>query len=218
MDRSKTVIVKDETWRLLPEKAVFWESEEMLILCDLHLGKAGHFRKSGIPAPGRINAKNLERLTYLIDHFVPKTVLILGDLFHSSANREWFEFEEWLHRYNETDFILVTGNHDQLHHSFYEAANFRLHTELKKVPFLFVHNTESVKQDYQDFVLVGGHIHPAVKLTGKGRQSVRFPAFIISDEKILLPAFGEFTGTQTIQLKETEKAYAVVEEDIIPIN
>ena len=217
MSRTETVILKGVAWQLLPEKAVFWKSKEMLILGDLHLGKAGHFRKSGIPAPGRINTKNLERLTHLIDHFVPKTVLILGDLFHSSANREWFEFEEWLHRYNDTDFILITGNHDQLHHSFYEAANFKLHSELKISPFLFVHDVDSAQKKERDLIVVGGHIHPAVKLTGKGRQSLRFPAFIISDERVVLPAFGEFTGLHTVQLTETEKAYAVVEEDVIPI-
>ncbi len=218
MNRIETITIKGESWQLLPERAVFWKSKEMLILCDLHLGKAGHFRKSGIPAPGRINTKNLDRLTYLIDQLIPKTVLILGDLFHSSANREWFEFEEWLQKYNETDFILVTGNHDQLHHSFYETANFKLCDSLKSGPFLFIHDADAAKNQNGVLVPVGGHIHPAVKLKGKGRQTLRFPAYIISDKRILIPAFGEFTGLHTVQLNETDKAYAVVNEDVIPIN
>lgn len=218
MSNSETITIRNEKWLLLSEKAVFWKSKEILILCDLHLGKSGHFRKSGIPAPGRINSKNLERLSYLIDQFVPKNVLILGDLFHSSANREWFEFEEWLQKNSDTEFTLVTGNHDILHNTFYEAVNFELHTELKIGPFLFVHDIGKATELPADTTVVGGHIHPAVTLKGKGRQSLRFPAFIISDQRILLPAFGEFTGLHAIALNETDKAYALVEEQIISIN
>lgn len=218
MSAIKLITIQNQTFQLLPEKALFWNEEKMLILSDLHLGKSGHFRKSGIPAPAQINSKTLGRLTILLEQYTPETVLILGDLFHSDANREWFEFEDWLLRNRAFEFILVTGNHDSLHPSFYHSANLAVYAELSIGPFLFVHDTNKINHTGHNITLVGGHIHPAVKLKGKGRQSLRFPAFIISENRILLPAFGEFTGLFTITPNETEQAYAVVDVNIIPIN
>src|SRR3569623_749217 len=40
-----------ELFELLPQRAIFWKKEKMLLLADMHLGKVNHFRRSGIPAP-----------------------------------------------------------------------------------------------------------------------------------------------------------------------
>lgn len=42
---SARINIKDQNLLLLPEKALFWEEEKGLIISDVHLGKAGHFRK-----------------------------------------------------------------------------------------------------------------------------------------------------------------------------
>ena len=41
----------NQTFLLSAQRTVFWEEEKTLILSDLHLGKSGHFRKSGIAIP-----------------------------------------------------------------------------------------------------------------------------------------------------------------------
>jgi uncharacterized protein len=211
---SWTVQVRDETLRLLPEKAIWWEKHRLLLLSDLHLGKSGHFRKHGIAAPGELNRKTLQKLGGLIDQLQPQKVIVLGDLFHSRANRDWFEFEEWRKCY-PVPFILVRGNHDLLHHSFYKKASLTVTDQLLMAPFRMVH--EADEETPGDEMTLSGHIHPSVHLSGKGRQTLRFPCFLISERQLLLPAFGEFTGTYAIRPDESDRIFAVVEEEVIPI-
>lgn len=217
MSSSLTKTIQNQSWKLLPEKAIYWEGRETLIITDLHIGKSGHFRKAGIAAPSTLNAKNLERLGNLIRNYHPSNLLILGDLSHSKANREWLEFEEWLENFDSLDIKLVTGNHDLLHQSFYESANISVYETLEIDDFLFVHDPDDSFESNSNCTVVAGHIHPGISIKGKGRQSLRFPCFLFSDKKILLPAFGEFTGLYTIKPEEGEQVYAVVEESIVEL-
>lgn len=217
MSSTFTKNIQNQTWKLLPEKAIYWEEKKTLIVTDLHIGKSGHFRKSGIAAPSTINAKNLERLGKLIEVYQPSTLLVLGDLFHSKANREWLEFEEWLKNFESQNIQLVTGNHDLLHQSFYESANISVFETLDMGDFLFVHDPDDTIESDSKHTVVAGHIHPGISIKGKGRQSLRFPCFLFSDERILLPAFGEFTGLYTIKPEENEQIYAVVEGNILEL-
>ena len=217
MSSTLTKTVHNQTWKLLPEKAIYWEEKETLTITDLHIGKSGHFRKAGIAAPSTINAKNLERLGKLIEVYQPSTLLILGDLFHSKANREWLEFEEWRESFEDLDIQLVTGNHDLLHQSFYESANISVYKTLEIDDFLFVHDPDDSFESDTKRTVVAGHIHPGISIKGKGRQSLRFPCFLFSDTRILLPAFGEFTGLYTIKPEEGEQVFAVVEGSIVEL-
>jgi DNA ligase-associated metallophosphoesterase len=217
MSSSFTKTVQNQTWKLLPEKAIYWKERETLIITDLHIGKSGHFRKAGIAAPSTINAKNLERLGKIIQKNKPSTLLILGDLFHSKANREWLEFEEWRDNFDDLDIQLVTGNHDLLHQSFYKSANISVYETLEIDDFLFVHDPDDSFESDSNITIVAGHIHPGISIKGKGRQSLRFPCFLFSDNKILLPAFGEFTGLYNIKPDEGEQVFAVVEGRIMEL-
>ena len=122
--------ILEQSFELMPERAVHWLNESTLIVTDLHLGKSGHFRKSGIAAPHQINQTNIKRLDSLVNELKPDRLLILGDLFHSDVNREWFQFEDWRANYPQLNVVLVAGNHDSLHDSFYEKANLDVYNDL----------------------------------------------------------------------------------------
>ena len=211
------ITIRNQQLALLPQKALFWIEKKYLILSDLHLGKTGHFRKSGIAAPGKANLKNIERLSSLVNDIQPKKILFLGDLFHSSANREWFQFEEWRKTFPELSILLVTGNHDQLHSSFYQSADIEVIDRLELENFLFVHDASDLQKS-SDTTIISGHIHPGVKLKGKGKQKLRLPCYSISDHQIILPAFGEFTGLHIIQPDENRKIFLIVENSVIDLN
>lgn len=210
---SYEVKIRNHTWQLLPEKAIYWKEKKTLILSDVHLGKSGHFRKSGIPAPLDLNEENQTRMKLLIDDHKPERLLILGDLFHSSANREWFRFEEWRSQFSKLNIHLIKGNHDSLHSSFYAQADLEVTEGLSEDGFYFVHHPTSEQNN--DETVVGGHIHPGIKLSGKGRQTLRLPCFFFSDTTIILPAFGTFTGLYFIDEEEATEIYAVVENRVI---
>ena len=42
--------------------------------------------------------------------------------------------------------------------------------------------------------MLGGHLHPACRIHGRGRDSLRLPCFVSDGRQVILPAFGEFTG------------------------
>jgi uncharacterized protein len=214
---SKIVEYQNQHLLLLPHKALFWQEKKYLILSDLHLGKTGHFRKSGIAAPTKANLKNLDRLSHLIDTLNPEHLYFLGDLFHSSVNREWFQFEEWRLSYPELDMTLVSGNHDQLHTSFYRHARMNVFKFLEADPFVFMHDGSNYISN-DELISISGHVHPGIKISSKGRQNHRLPCFSISKNHILLPAFGEFTGLHTIQVESDQKVYPIVENNVIELD
>jgi len=217
MQHSVSINMSGQVLELLPEKAIFWKHAQTLIVSDLHLGKAGHFRKSGIPAPTGINQKNIVRLDALMQRFKPKRLLLLGDLFHSSANREWLEFERFTDKWSIVEKVLIRGNHDSLHSSFYDAAGITCIESLEESGFLFLHDADDDLPNNESHITVSGHIHPGFTLRGKGRQSLRLPCFLISIKQILLPAFGEFTGLHVVKPKPDEQIYVVAENKVIPL-
>ncbi|MEO1450115.1 MAG: metallophosphoesterase, partial [Bacteroidota bacterium] len=81
---------------LLGEKALYWPERRALLMADLHLGKAGHFRKHGVPVSGAVMQQDLDRMTTLIAAFEVSELIMLGDLFHSYHNQEVEQFGIWL--------------------------------------------------------------------------------------------------------------------------
>ena len=67
-----------ENLQLHPFRAIYWQREKMLLLSDLHLGKATHFRKAGIAVPKTLGDVNWDKLAGLLLDFQPKRVLFLG--------------------------------------------------------------------------------------------------------------------------------------------
>lgn len=212
----RTTILK-HTFEFMPDRALHWLEENTLIVSDLHLGKSGHFRKSGIAAPSQINQTNISRLESIINNIQPDRLLILGDLFHSDINREWFQFEEWRTGYSQLDIILVAGNHDTLHSSFYDGAHLSVCNELNEGNFGFIHDISNEATSESDF-LFSGHVHPGVRLKAKGRQSLRLPCFYQTSENLILPAFGEFTGLHILPEKEATHIYPIAENKVFQLS
>ena len=103
---------------LLPQKAIWWPSQSLLMVSDLHLAKAEHFRSKGLAVPPTVDFQTLGVLTSLLKELRPAQLVILGDLFHSAPNRAWQEFSAWLSDEFDNglkDAILVRGNHDRAH-------------------------------------------------------------------------------------------------------
>lgn len=207
---------KNQELILTPEKALFWIEQQTIILSDVHLGKSGHFRKAGIPIPRSINENNLERLNSLINYYRPSQIFFLGDLFHSDKNSEWEEFKKWRNTYLNIDMYLTIGNHDFHSTNDYESIGLMCTKEIELFPFLLLHDSEYVKET-EKLYSISGHVHPSVRLIGKGRQSIRIPSYYFGNNFALLPAFGNFTGTYTIKPKTDELVFGILDNQIIKI-
>ncbi|OEK04988.1 ligase-associated DNA damage response endonuclease PdeM [Roseivirga misakiensis] len=203
---------REQTLCLLPEKAIFWKEKRLLIIADLHLGKAGHFRKSGIPVSDLIHSMDILVLDKLINTHNPLEVIFLGDLFHSDHNQGWEVFKRWLRSRPELPFKLILGNHDVLASTDYKIGNLECLMSLDLPPFNFTHIPEECS-----LYNMAGHIHPAIKLRGKARQNLRVPCFYFGAEGGILPAFGKFTGTARINIAEGDDVFVIAEKEVIKI-
>ena len=53
------------------------------------------------------------------------------------------------------------------------------------------------------------NLHPVVHLHGAGRDSLRLPCFVQQPGRLVLPAFGAFTGGHTASARADVRCYAV---------
>lgn len=199
--------IRKEKLHLLPDKAIYWPAQRTLILADLHLGKAMHFRKAGIAVPQGVEQLNLQRLNDLIDRTRPKEVLMLGDLFHSAHNSSWLDFADMRKQHSSARFTLVSGNHDVLDVMHYTSAAVQVLPYLDRGPFHFTHQPTEHAQHYN----LAGHIHPGIRLIGKGRQTLQLPCFFIGRHGAVLPAFGGFTGLHRMERAATDRVFVLAE-------
>ena len=203
-----------ENLLLHPYKSMYWEKYKILFLSDLHIGKAAHFRKSGIPIPENIHALDFERIELLLNRYKPKRIIFLGDLFHSSFNNSWSIFKDFCTR--KIDFIpeLVIGNHDIMdddHYGFLKTYHDRLVLD----PFILSHKPLPA-DELKGYYNLCGHLHPSVKISGPARQSLRVECFYFGKNHGILPAFGNFTGNSKMpRRKKTDTIFAVTDQKII---
>lgn len=213
----------EQQLRLYPEKAIYWQEQDSLLLSDLHLGKAAHFRKAGMAVPAGIHQNDLQRLDFLLQQTAAARVYFLGDLFHSELNTEWWTFAEWLGKYPEKEFILIKGNHDILPDAAYNSSSLKIvASELTISSFILTHEPLSVKNRKTGLYNICGHIHPAVKLRGPAFQQLTLPCFYFGLHYAILPAFGKFTGFHQIKPKKEDTVFAIAEERVLrlqgPVN
>ena len=207
------VNIEGESFYLLHLRAVYRPSVSELIISDVHLGKAAHFRKKGIAMPAQSHLKDIDRLHYLLDTWQPKSVIFLGDLFHSDYNREWLWFKSILLQYPDIQFKLVVGNHDVLPESEYNIPNLKRYELIEEAKFIFSHAPVE-RPGKLNFC---GHIHPGLRITGTARQSIKLPCFYLDKEHFILPAFGDLTGLYLLDRKKTASYFLVTAETIVKL-
>jgi DNA ligase-associated metallophosphoesterase len=212
---------------LTTDRTMFWEEEKALVVSDLHFGKTGHFRKSGIAVPASLYKEDLQRLVVQIQHFQPRELIIVGDMFHSSANKELELFLRWRSDLSGIGIRLVRGNHDILQEDWYASAGIQLSQQtLSRQQFHFVHDISDQLAKRNGFIknekgvktyFFSGHIHPGIRIDGAARQSLYFPCFYFGKKYAVLPAFSRFTGTAAIFPESEDQVFAIVNKELIQL-
>ncbi|MDC8006015.1 ligase-associated DNA damage response endonuclease PdeM [Aureisphaera galaxeae] len=210
---TENVQIANQNFVLHPSGAALWKEKSTLLIADVHLGKIAHFRKNGLAVPPHIADTNFERLNTVISQLQPKSIYFLGDLFHSYLNAEWFVFEEWVQQ-TPCDMILVQGNHDIIADHKFEALGIPVKEELEEGPFCFTHHPEDIESAFN----ICGHIHPAVRMRGGGGQAATLSCFFISENQLILPAFGIFTGKHRLTPTKEDRVYAIVENEVVCVS
>ncbi|WP_313088104.1 ligase-associated DNA damage response endonuclease PdeM [Pseudomonas sp.] len=202
-----------ELW-LLADKAIYWPSEQALLVADIHLGKAAAYRRLGQPVPHGTTQANLQRLDALLARYPCRQLVFLGDFLHAPESRTTAilaQLHEWRSRYTALAITLIRGNHDRRAGD--PPDTLGMHTVPEPLllgPFALQHEPDPHPTHH----VLAGHLHPAFRLTGRGRQSLRLPCFCIGERVSLLPAFGSFTGMMEVDADPGRRLYVVGDEGV----
>lgn len=207
--------LEGEALLLLGAKAVFWPRLSVLLVADLHLGKSSHFRKHGLAVPEMAERNNLWRLSGLFNDWQPKEVIFLGDLFHSKINKAWHDFVDFMEAYPNVKRTLILGNHDILGADIFAEANLHTAAQMELGPFLLSHDAVENARLFNLF----GHVHPAIRLRGAGKQSLTLPCFYFDLKRRygIMPSFGDFTGIHLLKASKQHNIFVVSGGEVIQV-
>jgi DNA ligase-associated metallophosphoesterase len=169
--------------------ALYWPAEDALIVADLHLEKASRYASRGIMLPPYDTRATLERLADALDRFRAQTVICLGDSFHDvdAAARMGDEERDILAiLQDDREWIWLAGNHDPSIPADIGGERF---DRLDVSGLTFRHEPAGSPVTHE----IAGHLHPAARVSFHGHV-IRRPCFVGNGTRLVLPAFGTFTG------------------------
>jgi uncharacterized protein len=184
------VVIGGARLQCLLAGAVYWPERRMLILADLHFEKSTSRATRGQLLPPYDTRATLDRLETLVTRYRPATVLCLGDSLHDrhAAARLAAEDRQTLERLTRaTDWLWITGNHDP---EGTEGLGGQTVTELSIDTVMFRHEADPALQGPGE---ISGHYHPAASVGVRGTR-LRGRCFVEDGRRMILPAFGQFTG------------------------
>lgn len=188
----------------LPDGALWIAESKTLIVSDLHLEKGSSFALRGQMLPPYDTHAALSKLATLVDRLTPDIVVSLGDSFHDSggvarmAAQDRAMLQALIGR---CDWIWVEGNHDGRAP---EALGGVVRDVLHIGSLVLRHEPTSGVAPGE----IAGHLHPCAKVSGRGR-SVRRRCFATDGARLIMPAFGAFTGGLNI----CDDAFAPIFDD-----
>ena len=212
-----TLELAGETVLLLAAKALYWPRARMLVVADLHFGKAASFRALGVPVPRGTTSANLAALDALLIVHDVAHIVFLGDFLHAKASHAestMAALQTWRTRHAQLRLTLVIGNHDRHAGAPPAALGIALVEEpWRQGPFALCHHPD-VPAD--GAYVLAGHVHPAARLAA-GRETLRLPCFVVGAARAVLPSFGAFTGGHTVRAQAGERLYGVADDAIFAL-
>ncbi|MBD1434798.1 ligase-associated DNA damage response endonuclease PdeM [Sphingobacterium sp. DN00404] len=212
---TQDISFSDTSLTLTNQRVLFWKEHSTLILADLHLGKAAHFRKNGIALPTQVTLRDLQRLEQLIQYFSVAQVIIVGDLIHAGANTEVDLLRQFIAKFPHVKFILIKGNHDRFADERWKKLGIHeTYQDWHLDNVCFTHQASPIT----DFHTISGHVHPGISVRMPTKRTMTFPCFVVSAQQIILPAFSLFTGFDTKSTTINAIRYGFHEQGIFHVS
>ena len=171
-----------------PSGALWWPAAATLIVADLHFEKGTSYAQRGVLLPPYDTRTTLGRLAAAIGPRVER-VICLGDSFHDGdgpqrlSSTDASALQALVERY---DWIWITGNHDPILPAMLGGRT--IIGELRLDGLVMRHQAEA-----DALGEISGHYHPKSHIDVRGRR-LRGACFIHDERRIVLPAFGAYTG------------------------
>ena len=176
---------------LLRHSGALWlEAERARGVADLHFEKGSSYAaRFGQMLPPYDTRETLDRLERELAALSPATLVFLGDSFHDGAGEDRLQADDRariaalaLGR----QLVWAVGNHDA---DGPRALPGDVVDEAEIAGLIFRHEPQPGAQPGE----VAGHLHPAARVTS-GRATIRRRCFVTDGSRLVLPAFGAFTG------------------------
>ncbi|MEQ8404116.1 MAG: ligase-associated DNA damage response endonuclease PdeM [Oceanicaulis sp.] len=161
-----------------------------LLVADLHFEKGSAFASRGQFLPPYDTRATIKALAGAIERLKPARVAALGDSFHDlgADGRIHGEDADSLTALvaSVEDWLWIEGNHDPE-----PPARFggRTAHEARLGPLTLRHEPQPGARPGE----VAGHLHPCARVAVRGR-ALRRRCFATDGSRLVLPAFGAFTG------------------------
>jgi DNA ligase-associated metallophosphoesterase len=201
-----------ETFSATASGALFWRSENALLVADLHLEKASWFARLGQLLPPYDSHATLTALTEEVSRNGATRLYCLGDSFHDRFGCDRLPadsralLEELTGR---LDWTWIVGNHDP---GFADHCGGLIVEAAEFAGIVLRH--EAVPGDPRPEI--SGHFHPKLRLNLNGRRISR-RCFVASDRKLILPAFGSLTGGLDARHPEIVRAVSGDAVALVPV-
>jgi len=172
-----------------PEGALHWPAQAALLVADLHLEKASWFARLGQFLPPYDSQATLQALEGEIERTGARRLYCLGDSFHDrfGCDRLPLAARDLLNSLtSRVDWIWIVGNHDA---GFIDHCGGRIEEECEVGGVILRHEADQDDPRPE----MSGHFHPKLRMSLRGRHVSR-RCFVASASKLILPAYGAFTG------------------------
>lgn len=168
--------------------ALYLPDERTLLVADLHLEKGSAFAARGQFLPPYDTKTTLAALASVIARLDPRRVIALGDSFHDRRAGERLQacdLASITAMAQGRDWLWLTGNHDR---ELPAGLPGEVAADHAIDGVTLVHEPGETHR-----AEIAGHLHPAARVHLRGR-SVRGRAFVTCGTRLVMPAFGAFTG------------------------
>lgn len=197
----------------LSSGALWLPANFALFVADLHLEKASFFAGHGQMLPPFDSHETLTRLECDITLTGVETVFCLGDSFHDSAGSERLPDDTRLlltQLTAATRWVWITGNHDD---EIRDRCGGHIMEEAEIADMVLRHEADIDELRPE----LSGHFHPKLRIQSCGRHVSR-RCFVASETKLILPAYGAFTGGLDAAHPEIVKKVGPDAEALVPVS
>jgi DNA ligase-associated metallophosphoesterase len=183
------IFVAGERMQPLASGALYWETEDTLLVADLHLEKGAAFAALGMLLPPYDTRTTLERLGKVIAALDPGRVVALGDSFHRSECAETMGAEDarlLAELQKGREWYWICGNHDP---RLPACVGGTVCTTLTICGVTLRHEPSEHVSGRE----IAGHLHPVARIARRGTL-IRRRCFATDGERLVMPAFGAYAG------------------------
>ena len=214
-----------ETFTASPAGTLFWQAQRALLVADLHLEKASWFARLGQLLPPYDSHATLTALAAEAAACGASRLYCLGDSFHDRFGCDRLPADSravLLDLTSRLDWTWIVGNHDPMMESgrpgdgpvpsFADHCGGKVVEEAEVGGIVLRHEARPDEARPE----ISGHFHPKLRMSLKGRNVSR-RCFVASASKLILPAFGAFTGGLDVRHPEIVRAVSGDAVALVPV-